>query len=45
MIDNIVTDFEKQIYNAYLAALGKANNRPFRGRKNFDDLKYKPMHL
>lgn len=39
MIENIVTDFEKQIYNAYLAALGRANNRPFRGRKNFDDLK------
>jgi len=39
MIDNIVTDIERQIYNAYLAALGRANNRPFKPRKNFDDLK------
>lgn len=39
MIENVVTDFEKQIYNAYLSALGAANNRPFRPRKDFDNLK------
>jgi hypothetical protein len=39
MIEHIVSDFEKQIYNAYLVALSRANKRPFRPRKNFDDLK------
>jgi len=38
MSDIVLSKFEKQMYNMYLAALGKANNRPFRARKNFDDL-------
>lgn len=39
MSERVITEHEKHIYNSYLAALGKANNRPFRPRENFDSLK------
>lgn len=35
---NELTDYEKRLYNFYLASLAKANNRPYRHRKNFDKL-------
>lgn len=35
---NELTDFEKRLYNCYLASLAKANNRPYRRRINFDKL-------
>lgn len=35
---NELTDFEKRLYNLYLASLAKANNRPYKKRLNFDKL-------
>jgi hypothetical protein len=35
-VEQILTDFDKHIYNSYLAAIAKAADRPFRVRKNFD---------
>lgn len=34
----MVNDFEKKIYNTFLIQGRKANNKPFKIRKNFDDL-------
>jgi hypothetical protein len=33
-----MTDIQKEIYNSYLCALAKANNRPYKPRKNFSTL-------
>lgn len=32
-----MTDFQKKIYNDYLKALAKVNERPYKLRQNFDD--------
>jgi hypothetical protein len=37
-MSSAVTDFEKFIYNCYLSAIAKVNNRPFRTRKNFEGI-------
>jgi len=42
-MENSLTDFDKYVYNCYLAAIARAANRAFRVRKNFDkfeDAKY-----
>lgn len=36
---NELTDFEKRLYNCYLASMAKANNRAYRRRQNFDKIK------
>lgn len=36
---NDITEYDKRIYNEYLASIAAANNRPYRRRVNFDNLK------
>jgi hypothetical protein len=38
MAEQEYTEFDKYVYNSYLAAIAKASKRPFRPRKNFDKL-------
>ena len=40
-----MTDFEKRIYNSYLAVTRSMNNKPFRLRKNFDGFEDKPEYI
>ena len=34
----MLSDIQQKIYNDYLRALGQANNRSYKPRKNFNDL-------
>ena len=35
----MITDTQKQIYNLYLRSLAEGSDRPYKVRKNFDNLK------